>query len=242
MYRTCIFCHAPLGRNEAIEAFPVGRRLAFDAEKGRLWVVCGACARWNLTPLEARWEAIEECERLFRDTRLRTSTGQVGLARIREGTTLVRIGNPLRPEMAAWRYGERFQRRRRRYFAVGAATVVGVGAIVIGGPLAGLLSWGTALNVFNYANLLGLFGSRVKLPVGARLLTVKEFQLSHVVIRPGSGQGFELEIPHKYDGSRRERWKKFGLTFPDPQSVIVHGDEAIRAARHLLPRINRSGG
>ena len=63
MYSTCIFCQQSLGRNEAIERFPVGRRLAFDEAKGRLWVVCRKCERWNLTPLEERWEAIEECER-----------------------------------------------------------------------------------------------------------------------------------------------------------------------------------
>lgn len=36
----------------------MGRRLAFDGAKGRLWVVCRKCKRWNLTPLEERWEAI----------------------------------------------------------------------------------------------------------------------------------------------------------------------------------------
>ena len=54
MFATCIFCTRHLGTNEAIEAFPVGRRLAFDAAKGRLWVVCPSCDRWNLTPLEER--------------------------------------------------------------------------------------------------------------------------------------------------------------------------------------------
>ena len=80
MFSTCLFCHSRLGANDSIEAFPVGRRLAFDALKGRLWVVCGACGRWNLAPLEERWEAIEQCERLFRGTRIRVSTGQIGLA------------------------------------------------------------------------------------------------------------------------------------------------------------------
>ncbi|MDQ3950778.1 MAG: hypothetical protein M3282_10575, partial [Gemmatimonadota bacterium] len=113
MYHTCLFCHGDLGANEAVERFPVGRRLAFDAAKGRLWVVCPSCARWNLTPLEERWEAIEACERLYRGTRLRASTDNVGLARLREGLELVRIGSPLRPEFAAWRYGAKFGRRRR---------------------------------------------------------------------------------------------------------------------------------
>lgn len=30
----------------------MGRRLAYDAAKGRLWVVCKKCERWNLSPLE----------------------------------------------------------------------------------------------------------------------------------------------------------------------------------------------
>lgn len=64
----CLFCLQRLGNNEAIEHFPVGRRLAFDPAKGRLWVVCRKCERWNLTPLEERWEAIEECERAMRVT------------------------------------------------------------------------------------------------------------------------------------------------------------------------------
>src|ERR1700712_3764436 len=122
MYSTCLFCNADLGRNEAIEAFPVGRRLAFDAAKGRLWVVCRACERWNLTPLEERWEAIEACERAFRATRLRVSTEEIGLARLREGLGRVRIGAPQRPEMAAWRYGDQFGRRTRRNVLLGTAS------------------------------------------------------------------------------------------------------------------------
>ena len=50
MYSTCLFCNKRLGNNEAIEVFPVGRRIAFDSAKGRLWVVCRRCERWNLSP------------------------------------------------------------------------------------------------------------------------------------------------------------------------------------------------
>jgi hypothetical protein len=35
MYGTCLFCSASLGTNEAIETFPVGRSIAFDAWQGR---------------------------------------------------------------------------------------------------------------------------------------------------------------------------------------------------------------
>ena len=122
VYTSCMFCRKPLGTNEVVESFPVGRRLAFDAVRGRLWVVCAKCERWNLTPLEERWEAVEDCERLFRDTRIRVSTDNVGLARHPEGLTLVRIGEPMRPEFAAWRYGDQFGRRMRRAIMYGAAS------------------------------------------------------------------------------------------------------------------------
>ncbi len=105
MYRSCLFCTTSLGSNTVLPGFPVGRRLAFDVERGRLWVICTHCARWNLTVLEERWEAVEECERLFRGTQLRVSTENIGLARLPQGLELVRIGRALRPEIALWRYG-----------------------------------------------------------------------------------------------------------------------------------------
>jgi hypothetical protein len=85
----------------------VGTRLAFDAEAGAgsgssAW----ACDRWNLSPLDERWEAIEDCERRFRSTRIRFSTDNVGLAYLSEGLALIRIGPALKPEIAAWRLRE----------------------------------------------------------------------------------------------------------------------------------------
>src|SRR3954470_1741761 len=140
MYTTCLFCHTDLGSNEIIESFPVGRRLAFDAAQGRLWVVCRTCERWNLTPIDERWEAVEQCERLFTSTRLRVSTDNIGLSRLREGLELVRIGRPQRPELAAWRYGDQFGRRRRRHIAMSAAVgVTGVG-LFVAGPATGIVA------------------------------------------------------------------------------------------------------
>ena len=106
MYSTCLYCNNALGSNEVIETFPVGRRLAFDQSKGRLWVVCRKCEKWNLSPLEERWEAIEQCERLFHDARKRVSTDNIGLAKLSEGLELVRIGEPQAPRIcrvAIWR-------------------------------------------------------------------------------------------------------------------------------------------
>lgn len=124
MYSTCIHCQRDLGQNALIEHLPIGRRIAFDEAAGRLWVICAKCSRWNLVPFESRWEAIESAEKLYRASRQRMSTGQVGLAKTGEGTDLVRIGAPLRPEMAAWRYGAALLSRRWKYAATtGPATV-----------------------------------------------------------------------------------------------------------------------
>src|SRR5437763_9523358 len=138
MYATCLFCQKDLGRNESLETFPVGKRLAFDSAQGRLWVVCPHCERWNLSPLEERWEAIEQAERYYRDTRRRVATENIGLAKLRDGTTIVRIGEPLRPEFASWRYGDQFGRRRRRQMLIAGGGVTAIGALIAGGVAAGV--------------------------------------------------------------------------------------------------------
>lgn len=127
MYTTCLFCNSRLGKNESIEPFPIGRRLAFDQQRGRLWVICTECHQWNLTPLDERWEAVDECERLFRATRLRVATDNIGLARLREGLELVRIGRALRPEIAAWRYGDQLVQRRSQLIR-GLGTILRAGS------------------------------------------------------------------------------------------------------------------
>ena len=240
MYSTCLFCNADLGKNEVIEHFPVGRRLAFDAEKGRLWVVCRKCERWNLTPLEERWEAIEECEREFANTRRRVSTDNVGLARLPEGLELVRIGRPQRPEMAAWRYGDQFGRRRKRHFAMvaGAATVASL--VIVAGPMAGIISSGIGTqlpNVLNIANGIYRTRKRVRLPLGTgEVIETNLLHASQARIVP-DGDGIQLEV--KLAPSRNAGF--FSGRF-EGASATLWGDDAIRAAGALLPLVNRAGG
>jgi hypothetical protein len=132
MYRNCIFCSAKLGSNDSIEHFPVGKTLAFDGAKGRLWAVCPKCARWNLAPIEERWEAIDDAERLFRDSRLRAHSENVGLTKLRDGTRLVRVGKALPVELASVRYGKAYQRRHAVHTTASVAlgTAGAVGAVV----------------------------------------------------------------------------------------------------------------
>lgn len=202
MYAHCLFCNADLGRNEALEAFPVGRRLAYDAEKGRLWVVCGRCRRWNLTPLEERWEAIEQAERLYRGTRLRASTDNVGLARVADGADLVRIGKPLRPELAAWRYAREFQRRRRAAHVRRA-----IGWTVTGGIAAALTSmFGPVIliraavdgaeRLFTEKDELpgaGVFDTRVRV---SGILIHMEIEPASVRVVTGSSGAAEAVVPY----------------------------------------------
>lgn len=137
MYSNCIFCTADLGRNESIEEFPIGRSVAFDAWKGRLWAVCPRCSRWNLAPILERWEAVESAETCFRESSLRVQSENVGLSVLPDGTRLVRVGDALPGELAAWRYGRELRRRRRGFLVqtgIGVALSLATG---VPGPFPG---------------------------------------------------------------------------------------------------------
>lgn len=244
MYATCLFCHARLGSNDAVEAFPVGRRLAFDAAKGRLWVICPTCGRWNLSPLEERWEAIEGCERLFRSTRTRVTTAQIGLARLKEGTELVRIGAPLRPEFAAWRYGARFTRRRTRAQIATASVVIaaGSGAIAFAPLLVPAVALST-VSVIAIPGLTTLFGTAPVL--GA--LALRDYLRNDRVIGRLARNGRVLTVRAKHG-----RGTQLHVSGADAESVSLEvqhdegwahfeGLEAMQAASILLAGANRYG-
>ncbi len=147
MHATCLHCTRPLGTNQVLETLPIGRRIAFDATTGRLWVVCRHCAKWNLVPFETRLESIDAAERLFHDTVTRFSTDNIGLAKVREGLELVRIGPALRPEFASWRYGESYRRRRRNSYLIGGTAVAGVAGAALALGVAGIVTGGMAYMV-----------------------------------------------------------------------------------------------
>lgn len=226
MYGTCMFCNRSLGTNEVVEHFPVGRRLAFDAARGRLWVVCRKCERWNLSPLEERWEAVESCERIFRNTRLRVSTENVGLARHPEGLELVRVGSPLRPEFAAWRYGDQFGRRRRRYMILGAGSALFTGAMFVSPWIAGGLGIGGFVELVVVLEGLAAWRAKTKLRTDdGRVIELKRDDLPTVRLRPTKdGQGFRLSV---LEGKNQE-W--------------FEGSLAERFAGQIVPKVNKAGG
>lgn len=145
MFKTCAFCNASLDGDGGPSGLGVGRRLAFDEWKGRLWVICSRCSRWNLTPLDDRLERIEAVARAARAGRVAAATDQVALIRWQR-YDLVRVGKPMRVELATWRYGERLRSRQRERMMVVvplsiAAIGLGVAANVAAGGGLGVFVW-----------------------------------------------------------------------------------------------------
>lgn len=99
--------------------------MAFDIHRGRLWMVCRACRRWSLVPLEARWEVLEELERLLAGGQgrggnpiLLAQSGRTALFRAGP-LDIVQVGEATLAEEAWWRYGKPpalTQRRSPRVF------------------------------------------------------------------------------------------------------------------------------
>lgn len=259
MYASCLFCNSALGSNECIEHFPVGERLAFDAATGRLWVICPKCERWNLSPLETRWEAIEEAERAFRSTKMRVSTDNIGLCRLPDGTELVRVGKPLRPEFAAWRYGDQFLRRQRRYLARTTAVATGIGVIPVlamqsqlsGMPGAFLLGAPVAIGAISVlisgANAW-FRDTRHSLSVrGAKdeLLFMSPANAKAATLSP-AGHAFEwqLNVPNieiAYSGAVA---RAIGVKerIVGERMAYLRDDDAKRVLATILPQVNMFGG
>jgi hypothetical protein len=247
MYRTCIFCSADLGTNEAVESFPVGRSVAFDARRGRLWAVCRRCCRWNLAPLEERWEAVEDAERRFRDSRLRVQSENIGLCKLPDGTRLIRVGEALAGELAAWRYGDQLLRRRRQYIlgglAVGAAGLVAVGGMIvvgIGGGLGGF--WSIAAHAWEekqQARVVHRLPAALS-PTG-REIAIRRWHVQGArLAADGASGGVALHVPdvhlekRKTDGWGRPR-------FTEGSELALPPDQARQVLNRAMVLVNKKG-
>ena len=255
MYATCLFCNSALGRNDCLEHFPVGRRLAYDAARGRLWVVCRRCQRWNLTPFESRWEAIEEAERGFRATRQRVATDNVALARLKEGLELVRIGAPPRLELATWRYGDQFGRRRRKYIgftAAGmAATLAPQVASIAGHSL-------VAMSTVVEPAMIGLSAASIVVSFIRMREMRRHPRVPVVFVTDGQGKRqpltrWDAQSAWLSRGPEGADWSlsvkqaeqplpRYGIGFAHLKLITLQGDEARRALAAIVPHANSAGG
>jgi hypothetical protein len=261
MYSNCIFCTNLFPPNNTLENFPLGRRVVFDPARGRIWLVCGRCERWNLSPLETRWEGVEEAERSFRGSRVRVATDNIALARVHDAVELVRIGVPPPIEMAVWRYGDQFGRRRRKALAI-AAVGTGTGLLHVGMVAAGAVSGGVAIGMVaalsSWAALLGSVPQFVrdrhdrKVPV-LRLRDERDREhplvasdIRGATLQPIGGDGWRLTVSRKVKpnptievGERRDR----GVTMiADRELLSVPAVDTYTMLGAMLPIINHEGG
>jgi hypothetical protein len=238
MYDTCTFCYGPLGHNGVLETFPFARRVAFDPDKACVWAVCPHCARWNLVPIEERFEVVDECERRFRRTSLRYSSGNIGLAWLADDLELVRVGPALRPEFAAWRYGRVLARPRpmaSRFMDRIASGFINASRTLLSSSrtasrrdpraaTAQLLMSMYGNRVLDVMHLPGTRPTHADVPVGI----VRYRHLVHAaLVRPEAGRPWSLTIPH------------------DHGVLTLLGDDGIRAAARALAIVNgtqRGGG
>ena len=247
MLRTCFFCDAPLGSNDAVEHLPVGQRLAFDSARGRLWVVCLRCGRWSLTPFDQRWEATLECERLFRSTTVRLCTEQIGLARLPSGLDLVRIGDPVLPEFAAWRYGDELSRRGRRLDGYTLLKMANAPILVLGGPALAIFL-GPAVGVaYAGAAAYTAFALHRRPVLTIRVPGGDSVALSHAHVRSAELIRAEDEAEH---------WAVWTEHLPAPgvlglppeqdgipkNHLLLTGAEGRAATARILRRLNPLGG
>ena len=133
MYTRCLVCATPFESNDQLEHLPKGRRVAYDPGRGRLWAICSTCKSWSLTPIEDRWEALEELEKLTTDkARLLSQTDNIAL--LKAGPLeIVRVGKAELTEEAWWRYGRELASRRQNYKKLSVAGTAAAGAVVLGG-------------------------------------------------------------------------------------------------------------
>ncbi len=246
MYRNCIFCAGDLGSNSAVPAFPVGRSVAFDGVKGRLWAVCPRCARWNLAPLEERWEPVEEAERRFRDSRLRVQSENIGLCKLPDGTRLIRVGEALAGELAAWRYGSQLVRRRQQYIiggiALGAAGLVAVGgmiAIGIGGSLGGF--WTMAAQAWEDRQARKVIH---RLPASlsptGREIAIRRWHVQGARLGAGEGGAVELHVPDvELEKRKTDGWGR--LKFSSGPELVLPPDQTRAVLNRAMVLVNKKG-
>jgi hypothetical protein len=149
--RRCMVCGRGFEGEALFEHVPPADRVAYDPERGRLWVICTACRQWSLLPIEERWEALEELERAVQDRgKVLSRTDRIALVKLGP-LEVVRVGGASRAEEAWWRYGRELVSRRRSYGRLSVAAGVATGAVLAGGWATGGIGFLGAWWLWSYA-------------------------------------------------------------------------------------------
>jgi hypothetical protein len=138
LYTRCLFCGCGFSRNALFDSVPPGERLAYDPARGRIWSICTRCHRWNLIPIDDRFDAVDVLERVIRDrAHFLAGTANITWYEV-DDLSVVRVGRAPLVERVSWRYGRELVRRGVAYerprTKLAAATV---GALARVGELCG---------------------------------------------------------------------------------------------------------
>lgn len=244
MFASCLVCAAPFPENDSLEHFRVGERVAYDPAKGRLWAVCRKCKRWTLAPIEERWEALDEIEKLVRDkAKLLSQTDNVAFLKA-GNLEIVRVGRANLNEEAWWRYGRQLVDRRKRHRRLTTAASVGVGAALVLGPGAGIgwfggwMLWNNApQGLVNAARWLrfggaGWRGNKQCPSCGHTFTDVSYRDRGHLVVRPETEES-PLQLTQRCPRCRGSAKNGAGL--------LIEGREAEQALQRFLAYHHYSG-
>ncbi len=210
MFTQCLVCHTPFPSNEELEYFPTSTRVAYDAVRGRLWAVCRSCKRWSLAPIEERWEALEELEKVVTDrAKLLSQTDNVALLRA-GNLDVVRVGRANLTEEAWWRYGQELTRRAAKHQKLTFIGTAAAGAAIVGGWATGGIGWlgawllweNAPQQVTQAARWLRYGGSawrgkRQCARCGQIFRNIAYRDRTQVILSPGAGEGDALSVTQR---------------------------------------------
>lgn len=233
-----LFCLANLGVNRTLEQFPVGRRVAFDSIKGRLWAVCPNCGRWNLAPLDERWETLVECERLFKRANVAHSWGDISLGRLSNRLELIRVGKALPNELPAWRYpavGGRNERLRKYWNKVNRRR-----RLISYGKIASASAGGTAL-ALGAAFITPAAWAAILPTVGLGLLSIRRKARRTVAhVQSADGQPLALTVTDIRSALLSSKGSQLAMQLPRLNVTLI-GRECVWALALWIPRLSRIG-
>jgi hypothetical protein len=199
---------------------------------------------------------LEECEQAYRAATRRVSTDNIALARLKDGTDLVRIGQPLLPEFAAWRYTHTFLRRARwatvRRFAPIIATNAVLTATVSAafGPSAIGLMLLPAANAGSLVAFAGFMRWRMRQPTALLFthdgalhgVTPRVVGATHITYDADQGLGLRLQA--QIVRPARAVARSVGIRVQAdaqhlPREVLLTGAPAHALLPRLLPALNQ---
>ena len=144
----------------------------------------------------------------------------------------------MRPEFAAWRYGDQFGKRRTRNILLTSVGIVAVGGVVIGGITSGMIAgggWGMYQGAKGLYDLVDGRRTRLRLalPGTGEVVTLRKKHLERSELTRDE-KDWTLRLSYRPPSA--------GLIKGDYQMLDLHGAEALRVAGQLLPKINSAGG